>query len=535
MSSEKQNAKRSATRRAALLGAGAAAFSTAAHAQLPFRIPDNLQDALNGNNNNNSNQQQQPQQPQSPILSQTGANGLQIVGYALAFTPVRDLIAAGSYPQALSTFTSGGSQGTTLNSMLSRNDEFLSNVETGVMNFDATQWPPAKNNFLEAHNFAERQRNRRGGLLGSIGGAFGAGLAPYRQRDYERVLQLNYLSMSFLVDGERRSYNAARQAVAEQANMQRQFAEEIAQAEQNIRQQNASPQASQGGTVQMFQILEDLQAFFAQFSGASDRVPSAYVNPIGHYVNAAIYEITSSDRPTLRDNARLAYQAALQLVGSSPQLSSAVSAMEQPATGNDRVLHVVVGEGFAPSRQALTFGVSLNNQIVPVKLPIFKPNDSEVTHVDVADSRGRPIARLDAMGDIEAMVMRDQADRVWQYIAGVAVTTLRASGVQDVRGSLPQQLGDLGGSFAEFTSGLEDPDMRSWSSLPRRFHIGRIPLSAGTQELRIRSFAGRRMLSQQTIRVTPDLTHAVAYGRAVDRRLGVEQPRRLWIDDVNGV
>lgn len=547
------------TRRAAMLGVAAAATAGTANAQ-------SLSDILSGltNQQNQQNQNQNGDKPADPAATgaaqtpaRPGRQELAPLGYALGFAPIRAMLSTGDYSNAINAYRNGppaaaiqqtaapvaeGAPGapTEANAapraLFSTSDVFLCNCELGLMNFDNTTFPTSTEHLTAAHDAVTTDQERQSGTrlqrLGRFvnriarrGAAFVSGrdeIAIYTQRDYERVLQLNYLALSYLAAGDRRAYNVNRLAIEEQDLARRSFEEEIGQAQERLTTaRNDSTNGSKAANV-----TDTFQAEFTEYERISGRVPSAYVNPMGFYLSGAIQEITSIERPALRGNARASYQAALDLVGTSPQLTSAIQAMQAPPTPGDRILHIIIGEGFAPSRQALLYGVQLDQQVVPVRIPIFTPNASSITRLQLSSTRGQPIARLDSVGDVEAMVMRSQQDRMPQMLLGVIASAWRASAEQ----RFAADMGAFASAVMTFKQNFDSPDMRSWSTLPSKFHIARVRLPVGQTQFRLDSVAGTRVIHQRPINVPADLQQCVAYGRVLDGVLTVEQPRRLWID-----
>ncbi|MBL8546382.1 MAG: hypothetical protein JNL81_07945 [Hyphomonadaceae bacterium] len=534
------------TRRSALLGgAVAAGLATPATAQ---SLGDILRQSLQAPQTTPTQQQQAP--PAVPAV--TGRQELAPLGYALQFQGVRSLIDSGNFsgarqlfeagpaPAATTEASAGGEQASRPARLFSTSDVFLTNCEMGLMGFDGATFDSATTNFAAAHESVLGDRAQQTGtrwdrLRQTVsrslrrGAAFVSGrdeIAVYRQRDYERILQLNYLSLSYLVPGDRRAYNVNRLAIEEQDLARREFEEEIAEAQTRL-----GTARNEGATgAEAARATDAFSQEFEAYSGVAGRVPSAYVNPIGFYISGVTQEITSVERPALRGNARNSYQAALDLIGRSPQLTSAVTAMQAPPVPGQRVVHMIIGEGFAPSRQALLYGVPVAQQVVPVRIPIFVPNNSSINRIDVVNSRNQLIGRLDPMGDIEGMVMRSQQDRMPQILIGVIASAWRSSQEQRFAAGM----GEIASRVMQYKQSFDSPDMRSWSSLPARFFVGRIVLPAGAQPIRINAYAGTQLRHSQTITPPgPDLQHSVIYGRTTDSVLSIEQPRRLWIDGID--
>jgi len=490
--------------------------------------------------------------PAQPTIG-AGRQELTPLGYALGFQPVRTMLSTGDYAGAINAYRNGapasalpqqaaapeGEENENNRAprvLFTSSDVFLCNSELGLMSFDFTGFAESTAHFTAAHEaVSSDQEAESGSTFRRIrrfttriirrSAAFVTGrdeLAVYVQRDYERILQLNYLALSYLVAGDRRAYNVNRLAIEEQDLARRNFEEDIGRAQERLTRARGDATNGQKAAT----VGDAFASEFTAYERVSGRVPSAYVNPLGFYLSGAIQEITSVERPALRGNARASYQAALELAGTSPQLTSAITAMQAPPAPGERILHIIIGEGFAPSRQAMLYGVQLDQQIVPVRIPIFTPTSSPVTRVQFAPARGAPIARLDPIGDVEAMVMRSQQDRMPQMLLGVIASAWRASTEQ----RFAADMGEFASAVMQFKQNFDSPDMRSWATLPAKFHVARVRLPAGQTNFRVDSLAGARVLHSRQISIPPDLQHCVAYGRVMDGVLTVEQPRRLWID-----
>lgn len=344
------------TRRGLTLGVGAAALATPASAQ----IPDSIGSLFNRRNRNEASVQQ---------IANAGQPGRQYfgpAGYTSRFAPVRDLLATGAVGQALEAYLSGtalsastgeaeagedagAAEGQGLNR---KKDVFLRGVEAGSLQFDSGARADAVESFKMAEEHAARLEEARGALAKTkgfmkggfntvIGAALGKGdFGAYRHRDYEYVNAINYLSLAYLLQGDRRAYNVSRRSSVEQNRLQEKFAEEIEEA-------RLKAEANEDTKRRSNFLMEALDPEFAQYKGVAARVPNAYVNPMGPYLSGVIQEIVSYEQPGLRSNAGIAYQQAASLRPGSLQLEQMTRAMGV-APDDTRILHVFVSEGLAP-------------------------------------------------------------------------------------------------------------------------------------------------------------------------------------------
>jgi uncharacterized protein len=512
-----------------LAGAACAFAPSAANAQ--FHMPTLPSLPLPGLNNN----QDENHAPQPPI--QPGRQSRGPAGYSLRYEPVRARLRSCDFSGAISQFSVTSSSpiaGAAADDeqasrpLLTSNDDFLANSELGIMNFESGNYDIA----LEKFNIALQAAGKREGFLRRIGRGFGGFIlgrgdfGPYRQRDFEEILQLNYLALNFLIQGDRKSYNVARRSGLVQRQLHDQFREKIEQAQKALRDEQNKPENANAS------IGEILGPEFASFAPTARRVPNAYVNPLGPYVSAVVLEIASLEQPALRGNARAAYEEAAGLLTNGQALTRAAQAMGSPATPGERVVHVIVAEGLVPSRQLLRFGLQWGNQVYPLRLGQFLPEQSHVGVIDARFGGGAPVA-LDPIGDIEALVMRDQEDRLPQTYLDVVISAARDSEANRRTDGARRLLSEM--TFGAVNLSFDStPDMRSWASLPRRVHVARLLAPTGATELRLRvrnSSGG--IIIQQTVPLNPEYQQSLIYARATDTSLHVDQSRRLWVDGVD--
>jgi hypothetical protein len=496
-----------------------------------------------------------------------GKQGLFPGGYSQRFEPVRGMIARGDYVAAIDAFVPNTAPAATpaadsaakpADSKAAKganyakaqeppahrggitSDAFLSNAELGLIEFEAGHLEEAVEHLKKAESSETRGRsvgNTIGRGFGWIGGKITGQneLSPYYPLDYEAVLELNYLALAHLLKGQPTCYNVARRCIDLQQEIKSKFEKEIADAKEKLAKQEADDakkplpkdQAAKDAQTAQAKSLNDFTGEFAAYDSYARRVPNAYVNPLGDYLAGLIQEIASREETALRDNSRIAYESAVTLCGHSPQLSAAVAAMKRSRVpAGERVVHVIVGEGFAPERRELVFVLALVGQLMPIRLPIFTPVESTVERIEVLAGTGRPVV-LDPIGDFEAIRMRSQEDRI-PLLTLEVTTSMMASYAE---GKTAHKFGPIGDLLNGAREKAAHADTRSWLSLPRRFHVARIVLPAAATSLTLTSLghAGQRLATER-IAVPKGDSHTVIYARAVDDHLVAQSARRLWID-----
>lgn len=497
-----------------------------------------------------------------PATIPAGVQTIEPRGYSQQFQPVRTMIVEGRYADAMVCFTpvqdpppaatpepatDRKSKGrashpapppppppTPPGSIIS--DPYLARVELGLIAFESGDLETAITYLRQAEEAQNARRDATGMtaagnkigdaasyVFGTISGQKGIG--RYNPLDHERVLQLNYMALAYLLQGDRRSYNITRRCIAEQGELKTKFDRQLTESQSKYAQQTGDPSKVTEGDRQSF---DGLAGVFRAYGAQANRVSSAYVNPLGDYLAGVIQEIASREQAALRDNSRIAYQNAVKLCGRSPQLSAAAAAMARPRPPtNERVLHVIAGEGFSPQREVLTYGLNIRDQVVPVRVPVFKPVGSPVQRIAVLGAKGAPLANLDPIGDFEAIRMRDQQDRVPLIMLDIFASTLASY----FTGQATKNMGVLGGFLRQVRENNASPDTRSWLSLPGRFHAARLVLPANTRSVQLASFdAGGRRLNTETVPVSPTEAQSIIYARVTPGAMRVQTARRLWIE-----
>ncbi|MCU7835834.1 MAG: SH3 domain-containing protein [gamma proteobacterium symbiont of Taylorina sp.] len=340
----------------------------------------------------------------------------------------------------------------------------------------------------------------------------------YPGEGYEKVLMLNYKSIAFLLDGERQAYNVARRAIDWQNMEKARFREEIEEAKKETKKAEKDIKDKDASNTEW-------KASYKKLDKIATRVPSAFVNPFGYYVTGMIQEYEAKKDASLRDNARIAYEKALKLNPKSKVLKQAVKDMKRnKSSGNKRLLHVVVADGFAPEKKMLIYNFPSGNGVVPIKLPIYEPVASKVARVEVQTTGGKRLATLSSVADVEAICLRNQKDSEAFRSLRMTIAIARAVGVNQAASNL----GLFGSLLSSAVNDMAAPDMRSWMSLPAKLQAARLYISKNTKKLKIVSFDARgRRLASKTVDIS-NKSDAFIYARSIDKQLYVNASNTLW-------
>ncbi len=197
-----------------------------------------------------------------------------------------------------------------------------------------------------------------------------------------------------------------------------------------------------------------------------------------------VNEIKSYSDPSLRDNARIAYEKALELNPESVVIKEAAKAMAGGfARSDQKVIHLIGSIGMAPEKaRCLLWTASAgagDGDAVEVsdlyRSTGYREDDRGARQHRSAKARNR----LSALADIEAMAIRYQKDRLpvesvkFGIAASIRVSSRRAS-VQPRRRWRARS--------ATWRDQSINPDMRAWLALPARFHAARLVVPANLIE-----------------------------------------------------
>ncbi len=410
-------------------------------------------------------------------------------------------------------------------------------MERGTLYLDEGNLDKSVKSFANAENIlnVRQQDSKASDFLGSIT-AFAAEsvtgneeFQEYPGEGYEKVLMLNYKSIAFLLNGERKAYNVARRAIDWQ-NMERALFRDRIEAAKKEAKKEADNKLDKNGEGEKTadNSADDWSKSYKALDKIAAKVPSAFVNPFGYYVTGMISEYESRSDRSLRDNARIAYKKALELNPGSQVLKQAVKDMKNRKTAaNRRLLHVVVADGFVPEKKMLVYNFSTGNGVVPIKLPIYEPVASRVARIEVQTMKGKRLAKLSPVADIEAICLRQQKDSEAFRSVRMGIAMARAIGVNQAS----KGLGIFGSLLSSTANDMAAPDMRSWMSLPATLQAARLNISKKIKKLKIVSYDAKgRRLASRTVNVSNN-SDAFIYARSIDRQLYAHASKPLWIAD----
>lgn len=414
---------------------------------------------------------------------------------------------------------------------------FLRWLERGTLAIDQGKSDIAVNSFSSAETLLE-EREQESIVGGFFGKAFETGaevitgieeISEYKGEGWERILMLNYKSIAYLLQGDRNAYNVTRRAIDLQNIEKKEFDTKLQEEKEKLSKESGEQKVEREETSEQG-VKDGLAKVFAPMEAKAETVPSAYVNPFGFYVAGMIQEFESYQDRSLRDNARISYEKALELNPDSKVLQRAVEDLKKPtAPTGTRLLHIIVADGFVPEKKVLTYNVRTRDGVVPLKLPIYTPAPTKVHRIEVQTMSGKIMGTLSPVADVEAICLRQQKDMQPVLMMRALASFLVANVVE----SAAQQGEGIGGALLKVVSDVRKstaaPDTRSWMSLPATIQAARLHLRKGVSKLKLVTFdkAGKK-LATQVFQVDPN-KHSLIYARSMDKVLYTQSAENLWL------
>jgi len=460
------------------------------------------------------------------------ADNRQVVyeGYSQALLPIKELLRKGQLKQALDALVKQHKDAATT--------DLLAHLQVGLLKLDAADTREAVRQFSMAEQsiVADKEQSTVSGFfsgfknlaLSTVSG--NEELSDYQGVGFERVLMLNYKSIAYMLQGKRKAYNVTRRAIDLQNLEKKKFDERLREAKKEIREEKKKQQ-------QKGAELEGLDALVEQQYKVNERkalsVPSAFVNPFGFYIAGVVQELDSYEDPSLRDNARISYKKALELNPKSKVIKLAIRQTKKPPPRNRRLVHVIVGDGFAPEKKLLKFSLNLGRGLpTEIELPIYEPVPSKVYRIEAQTTKGRRWARLSEVSDITALALRYQKDAGPLVQLRMMTTVIRNLIEGEAWNQAAQKTGLFGGAILALKKErdkMAHPDMRSWSLLPSRLLAARFYVPRSVSRFKIVSYDKRgRVLASELVQLDKE-SHNVVYARTLDKTIYTVSSDKMWV------
>jgi len=443
-----------------------------------------------------------------------------------------------------------------------KDPHFLFALEQGLLALDADHRADATDYFELSEELLEQREGQSGGkksfkfISSGAGKLLGFGESGiYRGVAFERILMLNYKSIAYMLNGDRRAYNVTRRAINWQNSEKRDFDQEmqeinarvekeerklLAKAEKQAKKdakKNAKKKAKdseqedepaieapnfEGGGLK--NLLTTVQQQYKASESKALQVPNAFVNPFGFYMAGIVQEYDSYDDRSLRDNARISYGKALELKPGSQVIERALKEIGQAAPKGKRLVHIVLAEGFAPEKKVLGFDLNIDGTAVKVKLPIYEQDPSLVDRVEIQDRKGKTLSVLSQIADIDAIALRHQYDSLSKQHLNLIVSVTRDAYSNKALG----KFGRLGSIVKMGKGAITNPDMRSWMTLPKQMLAARLYLPKKQKYLRLVIFDKQGEILAQKDMTLDTENHNFVYARSIDNTLYTSASDDLW-------
>jgi len=309
---------------------------------------------------------------------------------------------------------------------------------------------------------------------------------PYEGRVYERVFVHQYQALNYLAAGD------ATGALVEVRRANQVQVDALAKKDAKV--DSAREEAEGKGLDE-----SSYDNYFSPMDLASGRVKSGFQNAATFYLSGLIYEATGSTNDAFID-----YRKALELVPDNPYLQKDVvrtgikvglddvkklakqigNVVVGPKTGEGELV-IYAEEGYVPAKQPIGIPIWTSKTLNTVSFPLYTESPAPTPIYVQVDGMALQTALL---VDTRALAVRTLKDEV---PAMLARAFLRLLTKQEMQRQAQQQdsTGLLSLVTTVYSLVTDQPDLRSWLTLPGSGQILRIPLSAGSHRVSLPGLA----------------------------------------------
>lgn len=354
-----------------------------------------------------------------------------------------------------------------------------------------------------------QQQEERAMISASAYAASGASLLtndnarPYEGRPYERVFLHQYQAFNYLAAGDLPG------ALVEVRRANQVQVEALHANEARV--DKAQREAEGRGF-----DLSAYERFFSPMDLAAGRVKTGFQNAATFYLSGLLYEASGS-----LNDAYIDYRKALELVPDNPYLQKDVvrtglaaglddarrlarqlGPVQVAPRKDEGELVVYVEEGFVPIKQPLSIPIWTATTVNNITFPFYAdapPPQWLTLQVDGAEKETALLV------DTRALAVRSLKDEVPALLARAFLRLITRQEMQR-QARKNDSTGLLGLATTIYSLVAEQPDLRSWLTLPGSGQVLRLPLPAGEHTLSRPGMAPLRV----TIRAgRPTLVHLV--------------------------
>ncbi|MDI1301392.1 MAG: hypothetical protein PSX71_05775 [bacterium] len=309
---------------------------------------------------------------------------------------------------------------------------------------------------------------------------------PYEGRVYERVFVHQYQALNYLAAGD------AAGALVEVRRANQVQVDALAKKDGKV---DSARSDAQGKGLDESRY----DNYFSPMDLAAGRVKTGFQNAATFYLSGLIYEATGSTNDAFID-----YRKALELVPDNPYLQKDVvrtglaAGLEDTRKLAKQIGNVAVGpkpgegelviyveEGYVPSKQGVGIPIWTARTLNTVSFPIYA--DSAVPAPVYVQVDGMALQTA-LLVDTRALAVRTLKDEV---PAMLARAFLRLLTKQEMQRQVQKQdnSGLLNLVTTVYSLVTDQPDLRSWLTLPGSGQILRLPLSAGSHRVSLPGLA----------------------------------------------
>lgn len=308
---------------------------------------------------------------------------------------------------------------------------------------------------------------------------------PYAGRLYEQVFVHQYQALNYLALGD------AQGALVEVRRANLVQTEALNKREKEVvKAQDKAAEQSEAADFDPSQF----DGYFNEMDAAAGRVKTAFQNAATFYLSGLIYEAAGQ-----ANDAYIDYRKALELVPDNPYLARDVvrlgrslrmpniEALEKktgkptPLKPGEGELVVYAEEGYVPAKQPLMIPIPTSKTLNYVGFPVYPgPFPAPLPLTLSIDGQAASAAVL---VDTQALAVRALRE---ELPAMLTRAYLRLLSKQKLQRELNDRAGPLAGLVGTVYSLVsEQPDLRSWLTLPNSAQVLRQALSAGEHRLRL--------------------------------------------------
>lgn len=310
---------------------------------------------------------------------------------------------------------------------------------------------------------------------------------------YEHIMSLNMKAIGYLLAGDERARNMANASREMQGIARDRYREEI---EAYKEEAETEAEEKQVGLVDFLGLHQAFETAFGQSAlsantDIANRMATPYVNPLPDYLSAVVAETEALAGTGARDEwsrAAIAWSNASALAPSGQFLKAASAQARgwenrEPPAGQ-KIVHVLVGTGAAPTDAVSRTYLNINDQPFPVMMPVKVPHTQDWAGGSIRV--GGQQANLEMVSDIESMVMRQSEDKRGAEMMSAIVrgfAAYKAAGL--IGGSGGNPLTSIGSSIVR--DRIAEPSTESWSSLPQAYYAARlvVPVSQNSVQVNV--------------------------------------------------